>query len=79
MDGRHPLQELFDSDASFISNETKLDEIDRIHFITGANYSGKSVYMKQVYLEHHRHDRRLLLLFTWHKLECFALEKLQLV
>jgi DNA mismatch repair protein MSH5 len=45
--GRHPLQELV-VDA-FIPNDTLLAEpAGTIGLITGANYSGKSVYLKQV-------------------------------
>lgn len=44
--GRHPLQEICCD--TFIPNDTLITVDPRIHFITGANYSGKSVYMKQV-------------------------------
>ena len=51
--GRHPLQELVVS--TFIGNDTSLvggqDEdikAPSVMLLTGANYSGKSVYLKQV-------------------------------
>ncbi|KAJ3042960.1 MutS protein msh5 [Rhizophlyctis rosea] len=49
--GRHPLQELCVD--VFIGNDTKLgceDEDPRAMLLTGANFSGKSVYLKQVAL-----------------------------
>eukprot|EP01134_Creolimax_fragrantissima_P006131 CFRG6131T1 len=53
--GRHPLQELCTDE--FISNDTQMTPSEGImQIITGANASGKSVYMKQVgllaYLAH---------------------------
>ncbi len=48
--GRHPLQEQVV--ASFVPNDTKLGGMEtndaRIQLLTGANFSGKSVYLKQV-------------------------------
>ena len=47
--GRHPLQEL--SVNQFIANDTKIGEDSaRLHLLTGPNSSGKSVYLKQVFL-----------------------------
>jgi len=54
--GRHPLQELVVS--TFIENDTILSgggghnetEGASVLLLTGANYSGKSVYLKQVAL-----------------------------
>ncbi|KAJ3280380.1 MutS protein msh5 [Borealophlyctis nickersoniae] len=49
--GRHPLQELCVD--VFIGNDTKLGETEedaRAMLLTGANFSGKSVYLKQVAL-----------------------------
>ena len=46
-DGRHPLQET--SLNNFIANDTDMgSQGGRVHFLTGPNSSGKSVYMKQV-------------------------------
>ncbi|XP_065862403.1 DNA mismatch repair protein MSH5 isoform X3 [Euphorbia lathyris] len=46
--GRHILQEL--TVDTFIPNDTKIVDDGRIHIITGPNYSGKSIYIKQVAL-----------------------------
>ncbi|WCJ32950.1 DNA mismatch repair protein MSH5 [Euphorbia peplus] len=46
--GRHILQEL--TVDTFIPNDTKVVDDGRIHVITGPNYSGKSIYIKQVAL-----------------------------
>ncbi|CAM9117808.1 unnamed protein product [Pylaiella littoralis] len=52
--GRHPLQEL--TVDRFIPNDTYVADGSRVALITGANCSGKSVYLKQVgvavYLAH---------------------------
>lgn len=45
--GRHPLQEL--TVPSFIANDTHLRG-GSVALVTGPNYSGKSVYIKQVAL-----------------------------
>lgn len=46
-DGRHPLQEMCVS--QFIPNDTAISgSRERIKLITGPNFSGKSVYLKQV-------------------------------
>ena len=46
-DGRHPLQET--TLNNFIANDTEMGrQGGRVHFLTGPNSSGKSVYMKQV-------------------------------
>ncbi|CAN8258651.1 unnamed protein product [Cochlearia groenlandica] len=46
--GRHVLQEM--AVDTFIPNDTELNDNGRIHIITGPNYSGKSIYIKQVAL-----------------------------
>ncbi|KAG0496909.1 hypothetical protein HPP92_001600, partial [Vanilla planifolia] len=43
--GRHVLQEL--TVDTFVPNDTKIFNDGRINIITGPNYSGKSVYVKQ--------------------------------
>lgn len=49
IDGRHPLQELSLGDKPFIHNSTFLSPEDKlIKIVTGPNFSGKSVYLKQV-------------------------------
>ncbi|KAI9161743.1 hypothetical protein LWI28_020312 [Acer negundo] len=44
----HVLQEM--TVDTFIPNDTKIHNNGRIHIITGPNYSGKSIYIKQVAL-----------------------------
>ncbi|XP_023740094.1 DNA mismatch repair protein MSH5 isoform X1 [Lactuca sativa] len=46
--GRHVLQEM--TVDTFIPNDTKIIDQGNIHIITGPNYSGKSIYIKQVAL-----------------------------
>ncbi|XP_048130246.1 DNA mismatch repair protein MSH5 isoform X2 [Rhodamnia argentea] len=46
--GRHVLQEMIVN--TFIPNDTKIFNDGRINIITGPNYSGKSIYVKQVAL-----------------------------
>ncbi|XP_055807386.1 DNA mismatch repair protein MSH5 isoform X4 [Solanum dulcamara] len=46
--GRHVLQEM--TVDSFIPNDTNITREGRINIITGPNYSGKSIYIKQVAL-----------------------------
>ncbi|XP_063944989.1 DNA mismatch repair protein MSH5 isoform X3 [Daucus carota subsp. sativus] len=46
--GRHVLQEM--TVDTFIPNDTKILDQGRINIITGPNYSGKSIYIKQVAL-----------------------------
>ncbi|KAK6946930.1 DNA mismatch repair protein MutS, C-terminal [Dillenia turbinata] len=46
--GRHVLQEM--TVDTFIPNDTKILDDGRINIITGPNYSGKSIYIKQVAL-----------------------------
>ncbi|XP_021287396.1 DNA mismatch repair protein MSH5 [Herrania umbratica] len=46
--GRHVLQEM--AVDTFIPNDTRILDEGRIHIITGPNYSGKSIYIKQVAL-----------------------------
>lgn len=44
-DGRHPLAEL--AVDTFIPNDTYLPRENSLAVITGPNFSGKSVYVKQ--------------------------------
>lgn len=47
--GKHPLQELILEDTKdFIPNDTEMNFQNRIHIITGPNFSGKSCYTRQV-------------------------------
>ncbi|XP_020092403.1 DNA mismatch repair protein MSH5 isoform X8 [Ananas comosus] len=46
--GRHALQEM--TVDTFVPNDTKIFNNGRINIITGPNYSGKSIYVKQVAL-----------------------------
>ncbi|CAM0954785.1 unnamed protein product [Alopecurus aequalis] len=46
--GRHALQEM--TVDTFVPNDTKMHTAGRINIITGPNYSGKSIYIKQVAL-----------------------------
>ncbi|RLN00709.1 DNA mismatch repair protein MSH5 isoform X4 [Panicum miliaceum] len=46
--GRHALQEM--TVNTFVPNDTKIGDTGRINIITGPNYSGKSIYIKQVAL-----------------------------
>ncbi|KAL6839201.1 hypothetical protein ACP4OV_030873 [Aristida adscensionis] len=46
--GRHALQEM--TVDTFVPNDTKIHNAGRINIITGPNYSGKSIYIKQVAL-----------------------------
>ncbi|KAF0923351.1 hypothetical protein E2562_006262, partial [Oryza meyeriana var. granulata] len=46
--GRHALQEM--TVDTFVPNDTKIHSAGRINIITGPNYSGKSIYIKQVAL-----------------------------
>ncbi|XP_059664842.1 DNA mismatch repair protein MSH5 isoform X2 [Cornus florida] len=46
--GRHVLQEM--TVDTYIPNDTKIRDDGRINIITGPNYSGKSIYIKQVAL-----------------------------
>ncbi|KAL6620475.1 hypothetical protein ACP70R_035614 [Stipagrostis hirtigluma subsp. patula] len=46
--GRHALQEM--TVDTFVPNDTKIQNGGRINIITGPNYSGKSIYIKQVAL-----------------------------
>ncbi|TQD71858.1 hypothetical protein C1H46_042607 [Malus baccata] len=45
---RHVLQEMIVD--TFVPNDTKIENDGRINIITGPNYSGKSIYIKQVAL-----------------------------
>jgi len=44
--GRHPLYEL-NSKVEFVANDT-IAPMNSLYIVTGPNYSGKSVYLKQV-------------------------------
>ena len=44
--GRHPLQELLLK--NFVPNDTSMNQTNRVHVLTGPNYSGKSCYARQV-------------------------------
>ncbi|XP_021303612.1 DNA mismatch repair protein MSH5 isoform X3 [Sorghum bicolor] len=46
--GRHALQEM--TVDTFVPNDIKIRDAGRINIITGPNYSGKSIYIKQVAL-----------------------------
>ncbi|PON91946.1 DNA mismatch repair [Trema orientale] len=46
--GRHVLQEM--TVDTFIPNDTRIQNDGRVNIITGPNYSGKSIYIKQVAL-----------------------------
>jgi DNA mismatch repair protein MutS len=47
--GRHPVVEnLLDAGGRYIPNDTRFDNMDRVHIITGPNMSGKSTYIRQV-------------------------------
>ncbi|KAD4178838.1 hypothetical protein E3N88_27429 [Mikania micrantha] len=46
--GRHVLQEM--TVDTFIPNDTNIMDQGNVHIITGPNYSGKSIYIKQVAL-----------------------------
>ncbi|KAL8195595.1 hypothetical protein R6Q57_025998 [Mikania cordata] len=46
--GRHVLQEM--TVDTFIPNDTMIMDQGNVHIITGPNYSGKSIYIKQVAL-----------------------------
>nr|XP_027064249.1 DNA mismatch repair protein MSH5-like isoform X3 [Coffea arabica] len=48
LNGRHVLQEM--TVDTFIPNDTKILHDGRVNIITGPNYSGKSIYIKQVAL-----------------------------
>jgi len=49
-DGRHPVVEHTLQTRSFISNDTRIDNDNLIHIITGPNMSGKSTYLRQIAL-----------------------------
>ncbi|XP_044975995.1 DNA mismatch repair protein MSH5 isoform X1 [Hordeum vulgare subsp. vulgare] len=46
--GRHALQEM--TVDTFVPNDTRIRSAGRINIVTGPNYSGKSIYIKQVAL-----------------------------
>ena len=50
VDGRHPVVEEGMGRASFVPNDTHLDQEHRVMIITGPNMAGKSTYMRQVAL-----------------------------
>jgi DNA mismatch repair ATPase MutS len=47
-DGRHPLQRA--THFYIYTNDTVIHNSNRLHLITGANYSGRDVYMSGIYL-----------------------------
>ncbi|MDP2960590.1 MAG: DNA mismatch repair protein MutS, partial [candidate division Zixibacteria bacterium] len=47
-EGRHPVIEQVLDYGTFIPNDTKIGEDERIHIITGPNMAGKSTYLRQV-------------------------------
>ncbi|MCJ7496861.1 MAG: DNA mismatch repair protein MutS [candidate division Zixibacteria bacterium] len=47
-EGRHPVVEQVLDYRTFIPNDTKIGEDERIHIITGPNMAGKSTYLRQV-------------------------------
>lgn len=49
VEGRHPVVEAI-QDIPFMANDVNLDNTSRMMLITGANMSGKSVYMRQTAL-----------------------------
>ena len=48
--GRHPVIEASLADASFIPNDTSLNQDEQLVILTGPNMAGKSTYMRQVAL-----------------------------
>jgi len=46
-DGRHPVVEKI-LEGEFVPNDTKIDQDQKIHVITGPNMAGKSTYLRQV-------------------------------
>lgn len=48
--GRHPVVETLISKENFISNDTFLNESEKLMVITGPNMAGKSTYIRQVAL-----------------------------
>ncbi|CAL5335665.1 unnamed protein product [Camellia sinensis] len=61
--GRHVLQEM--TVDTFIPNDTKIQDDGRINIITGPNYSGKSIYIKQVSSYYISLDGTNMLSFTF--------------
>lgn len=49
-EGRHPVIETSCLREKFVSNDTHLDETNRLFLITGPNMAGKSTYLRQVAL-----------------------------
>lgn len=47
-EGRHPVIEQILEYGTFIPNDTRIGEDERIHIITGPNMAGKSTYLRQV-------------------------------
>ena len=51
VDGRHPVIERVQQDASFVPNDTEMEEeTNRLIILTGPNMAGKSTYIRQVAL-----------------------------
>jgi DNA mismatch repair protein MutS len=48
--GRHPVVERAMAEGSFVPNDTRMDENERVLIITGPNMAGKSTYMRQTAL-----------------------------
>lgn len=48
IDGKHPVVEHSLEDNLFITNNTCLNDTQKLHIITGPNMGGKSVYIRQV-------------------------------
>lgn len=47
VNGRHPLLECRAGGAAVVPNNTAIDGVARVQLLTGPNYSGKSIYLKQ--------------------------------
>jgi DNA mismatch repair protein MSH5 len=47
VNGRHPLLECRVGGGAVVPNNTAIDGVARVQLLTGPNYSGKSVYLKQ--------------------------------
>lgn len=47
VNGRHPLLECRAGGGAVVPNNTAIDGVARVQLLTGPNYSGKSIYLKQ--------------------------------
>ncbi len=45
---RHPVVEQLQSGTMFVPNDAYIDNVERLHIITGPNAAGKSTYLRQV-------------------------------